>query len=86
MASSTLWSRWCLCRSKKFPKIINKKAIENLFLLVQPIMCSLGTEKYLGKLEEILNGSSGSSKQRKFYKNSKNFKYVIKALIEQFYQ
>jgi len=70
---------------RNFQKLSIKKAIENLFLLVQPTMSSLGTEKYLGKLEEILNGSDGSTVQRKLYNNSKDFKKVIKTLIEQFY-
>jgi len=71
---------------KNFQKLSIKKAIENLFLLVQPALSSLGSEKYLSKLEEILNGSTGSTIQRKLYKNSKDYKYVIKTLIEQFYQ
>jgi len=69
-----------------FKKLSIKRAIENLFLLVQPAMTSLGTEKYLGKLEEVLNGSAGSTIQRNLYKKSKDFKKVIKTLIEQFYQ
>ena len=40
---------------KTFKKLSMKKAIENLFLLVQPTMSSLGTENYLSKLEEISN-------------------------------
>ena len=71
---------------KNFQKLSIKKAIENLFLLVQPALSSLGSEKYLSKLEEILNGSTGSTIQRKLYKNSKDYKHVIKTLIEQFYQ
>ena len=43
-------------------------------------------EKYLSKLEEVLNGSAGSTIQRNLYKKSKDFKKVIKTLMEQFYQ
>ena len=71
---------------KNFQKLSIKKAIENLFLLVQPALSSLGSEIYLSKLEEILKGSTGSTIKRKLYKNSKDFKHVIKTLIEQFYQ
>jgi len=70
---------------RSFQKLSIKKAIENLFLLVQPTMSSLGSEKYLDKLEVILNGSAGSTIQRKLYNSSKDFKEVIKTLIEQFY-
>ncbi len=71
---------------KNFQKLSIKKAIENLFLLVQPTLSSLGSEKYLSKLEEILYGSTGSTMQRKLYKKSKDYNHVIKTLIEQFYQ
>ena len=71
---------------KNFKKLSIKKAIENLFLFVQPTMLSLGTEKYLYKLEDVLNGSTGSTIQRKLYNKSKDFKKVIKTLIEQFYR
>ena len=70
---------------RNFQKLSIKKAIENLFLFVQPTMISLGSEKYLGKLEEILNSSAGSTRQRKLYNKSKNFNQVIRTLIEQFY-
>ena len=43
-------------------------------------------KKYLDNLEEILNSSTGSTTQRKLYNKSKDFKNVIRALIEQFYQ
>ena len=71
--------------SINFKKLSIKKAIENLFLFVQPTMSSLGTEKHLSKLEEVLKGSAGSTIQRNLYKKSKDFKQVIKTLIEQFY-
>jgi len=72
--------------SINFKKLSIKKAIENLFLFVQPTMSSLGTEKYLSKLEEVLKGSAGSTIQRNLYKKSKDFKKIIKTLIEQFHQ
>jgi len=70
---------------KNFKKIDIKKAIENLFLLVEPTMNSLGSKKYLGVLEKILNHNTGSTKQRNLYNKSKNFQYVIKNLKEEFY-
>jgi carboxylate-amine ligase len=70
---------------KNFKKINIKKAIENLFLLVEPTMHSLGSKKYLDVLEKILNDKTGSTKQRDLYNKSKNFQYVIKNLKEEFY-
>jgi len=70
---------------KNFKKIDIKKAIENLFLLVEPTMNSLGSKKYLAALEKILNNNTGSTKQRNLYNKSKNFQYVIKNLREEFY-
>jgi len=70
---------------KTFKKLTIRKAIENLFLLVEPAMHSLGSKKYLFILEEILKGSTGSTKQRNLYKKSKSFQYVLKDLKEQFY-
>ena len=70
---------------KNFKKIDIKKAIENLFLLVEPTMNSLGSKKYLAALEKILNNNTGSTKQRNLYNKSKNFQYVIKNLKEEFY-
>ena len=70
---------------KNFKKIDIKKAIENLFLLVEPTMNSLGSKKYLATLEKILNHNTGSTKQRNLYNKSKNFQYVIKNLKEEFY-
>ena len=70
---------------KNFKKIDIKKAIENLFLLVEPTMNSLGSKKYLATLEKILNNNTGSTKQRNLYNKSKNFQYVIKNLREEFY-
>jgi len=70
---------------KNFKKIDIKKAIENLFLLVEPTMNSLGSKKYLAALEKILNNNTGSTKQRNLYNKSKNFQYVINNLKEEFY-
>jgi len=69
---------------KTFKKLTIRKAIENLFLLVEPTMFSLGSKKYFKILEEILNDSTGSTKQRNFYNKSKNFQYVLKDLKEKF--
>jgi len=70
---------------KTFKKLTIRKAIENLFLAVEPTMYSLGSKKYLFILEKILNDKTGSTKQRILYKKSKNFKYVLKDIKEQFY-
>ena len=59
--------------------------IENLFLLVEPTMISLGSKKYFKILEEILNDTTGSTKQRNLYNKSKKFQYVLKDLKEKFY-
>ena len=71
---------------KTFKKLSMRKAIENLFVLVEPAMVFLGLKKYFNILEEILNADTGSNKQRKLYANSKNFGYMIKTLKEQFYK
>jgi len=71
---------------KTFKKLSMRKAIENLFVLVEPAMISLGLKKYFIILEEILNADTGSNKQRKLYANSNKFEYMLKTLKEQFYQ
>ena len=71
---------------KTFKKLTIKKAIENLFLLTEPTMISLGSKKYFKILEGILNDSTGSTKQRNLYNKSKNFQYVLKDLKEKFYK
>ena len=71
---------------KTLKKLSMKKAIENLFILVEPAITSLDLKKHLDILEKILNTSSGSDKQRKLYASSKNFEHMLKALKEQFYQ
>ena len=71
---------------KTFKKLSMRKAIENLFVLVEPAMVSLGLKKYFNILEEILNADTGSNKQRKLYANSNKFEYMLKTLKEQFYQ
>jgi len=70
---------------KTFKKLSMRKAIENLFILVEPAILSLGSKKYLNMLEEILISGTGSKKQRKLYSSSKNFLHMIKTLKEQFY-
>ena len=70
---------------KTFKKLTIRKAIENLFLLVEPTMFSLGSKKYFKILEKILNDDTGSAKQRALYNKSKNFQYVLKNLNEKFY-
>jgi len=63
-----------------------RKAIENLYTLVEPAVNSLGSTKYVKKIEEILNQGTGSTKQRKLYNGSKNFEYMLKSLKDLFYQ
>ena len=71
---------------KTFKKLSMRKAIENLFVLVEPAMVSLGLKKYFNILEEILNADTGSNKQRKLYANSNKFEDMLKTLKEQFYK
>ena len=71
---------------KTFQKLTIRKAIENLYLLVEPAMSSLGSKKYYNVLEEILNNYTGSTKQRDLYNKSKSFENVLKTLKDQFYQ
>jgi len=70
---------------KTFKKLSMRKAIENLYILVEPAIVSLGLKKYFNILEKILNTGTGSEKQRKLYASSKNFELMIKTLKEQFY-
>ena len=63
-----------------------RKAIENLYILVEQAIVSLGLKKYFNILEEILNADTGSDKQRKLYANSNSFEHMLKTLKEQFYQ
>jgi carboxylate-amine ligase len=70
---------------KTFKKLSITKAIENLYLLIEPVLASLGSKKYCNILEEILISGTGSKKQRKLYNSSKNFTHMLKALKEQFY-
>jgi len=71
---------------KTIQKITIRKAIENLYTLVEPVVNSLGSTKYVNIIEEILNRGTGSTKQRKLYNSSKNFEYMLKSLRNLFYQ
>jgi len=71
---------------KTFKKLSMRKAIENLYILVEPAIVSLGLKKYFNILEEILNTGTGSNKQRKLYANSNKFEHMLKTLKEQFYE
>ena len=71
---------------KTFKKLSMRKAIENLYILVEPEIVSLGLKKYFNILDEILNNDTGSDKQRKLYANSNSFEHMLKTLKEQFYQ
>ena len=68
-----------------FQKISIKEAIENLCKLIEPTMITLGLTKYIKIIEDILLNGTGSSTQRQLYESSRNFKYMIKSLKEQFY-
>jgi len=70
---------------KTFKKLSMRKAIEDLYTLVEPAIASLGSKKYCNILEEILISGTGSKKQRKLYSSSKNFLHMLKTLKEQFY-
>ena len=63
-----------------------RKAIENLYTLVEPAFNSLGSAKYIKTIEEILNHGTGSVKQRKLYSGSSDFKHMLKSLRQLFYQ
>ena len=71
---------------KTFKKLSMRKAIENLYMFVEPAIISLDSKKYFITLEKILNTDAGSTKQRKIYNSSNNFQYMLKSLKEQFYQ
>ena len=71
---------------KTFKKLSMRKAIENLYMFVEPAIISLDSKKYFNTLEKILNTDAGSTKQRKIYNSSNNFQYMLKSLKEQFYQ
>ena len=71
---------------KTFQKLTMRKAIENLYALVEPAIVSLGSKKYFNILEKILNGGTGSIKQRELYNSSKKFEHVLQSLKELFYQ
>ena len=71
---------------KTFQKLTMRKAIENLFKLVEPAIISLGSKKYFNTIEKILNCAAGSTKQRELYNSSKNFEYMLQSLKELFYQ
>ncbi len=70
---------------KNFKKLSMRKAIENLYILVEPEIISLGLKKHFNILEKILNTGTGSNKQRKLYASFKNFEDMLKNLKEQFY-
>ena len=63
-----------------------KKAIEDLCHLVEPIMASLGTTKYIAVIQEILERGTGALQQREIYNKFGSFEYMIKSMAEQFYQ
>jgi len=71
---------------KTIQKITIRKAIENLYTLIEPALNSLGSKKYIKTIEEILNQGTGTTKQRKLYDSSKDFNYMLKSLKDLFYQ
>ncbi len=70
---------------KTYKKLSMRKAIENLYILVEPAIVALGLKKHFNILEKILNNGTGSNKQRKLYASFKNFEHMLKNLKEQFY-
>ena len=71
---------------KTIQKVTMRKAIENLYTLVEPVINSLGSTKYVKTIEEILNQGTGTIKQRKLYESSNDFTYMLKSLKDLFYQ
>ena len=69
-----------------FKQLSVRKAIENLCNLIEPIMVSSGSAKYIRVIEDILMQGTGATKQRKLYESSGNFKNMIQCLKEQFYE
>ena len=69
-----------------FEQLTMRKAIENLCILVEPAIISLNLVKYFKIIEDILINGTGSTKQRKLYKNLGNFEYMIQSLKDQFFQ
>jgi len=63
-----------------------KKAIEDLCNLIEPVMISLGSAKYVRVIEEILIQGTGASQKRDIFKKSGKFEYMIKSMKERFYQ
>ena len=63
-----------------------KKAIEDLCNLIEPVMVSLGSAKYVKVIEEILIHGTGASKKRDIFKKSGKFEYMIQSMKERFYQ
>ena len=70
---------------KTIQKITIRKAIENLYTLVEPAFNSLSSVKYAKTIEVILNQGTGTTKQRKLYNSSNDFNYMLKSLKELFY-
>jgi carboxylate-amine ligase len=71
---------------KTYKKVSIRKAIENLCVMIEPAVISLGSKKYAKTVEEILNQGTGSTKQRTLYNKSNDFVYMIKSLKDLFYQ
>ena len=71
---------------KTFKKIAIRKAIENLCIMIEPAVITLGSKKYIKTVEEILNQGTGSTKQRMLYNKSNDFGYMMKSLKDLFYQ
>jgi len=71
---------------KTIQKVTMRKAIENLYTLIEPVINSLGSTKYVKTIEEILNQGTGTTKQRKLYESSNDFTYMLKSLKDLFYQ
>jgi len=62
-----------------------RKAIEDLCKLVEPVMASLGSSRYIRTIDEILTNGTGSNKKREIFSTSGSFEYMMRSLKEQFY-
>ena len=69
-----------------YKKLSMREAIENLCNFIEPTIISLGSEKYIKIIKEILDKGTGTTRQRELCNNSNNFKYMLQSLKETFHQ
>ena len=69
-----------------YKKLSMREAIENLCNFIERTIISLGSEKYIKIIKEILDKGTGTTRQRELCNNSNNFKYMLQSLKETFHQ